>query len=1521
MAGADGGSGPRGRLIRLVRGLGQGAAAIVGLVLLGLASGLVLASQTGAGRRAAAGFLERALAGAVDGRVEVGRITGGNLVTRAVLERLSITDAAGEPFLDLRDVRVEYGPIGFLTGDVHLRRMRAGRLELDLRQGADGRWNFDRIFGADAGPEDPADDDAAAGDGGLQLRITDATVADGRVEVRTPWDGPAGEETVWRLEEGPAGVERVITLEAMRGSLPLLRLADPRRPMRIEAAGVRARARAVDQPLALRRLDVSATFGDTVRVDLPAVRTADSRLSGQGWVTTDDPPRWRFELDADPVAFADLRWLPVPVPGTGGSEGRLVLRTAADPGVVAVEVAGGRFRSGASRAEGRFTLHLEETPRLEDVELELRPLELSLYRRLTGADEGPDGTVAGTVAGAGPLDLFRVEASLRLRPPAGGDPAGAGSGAGRGGTDGAPVVTAGVAGPDAPSRVELGGGIGLVGEPRALRDLEVELTDFAPRWTRLVGFDTRQSGRLDGRATLDRTPEGRIGFSADLRHRGPGPERSHVTGDGAFEPGDPPRMDLRLEARPLSLSLLDPWFPALDLMGTVEGPLSLAGTLSELEAVADLETPRGRLEFDGSFDLAARRKAYDARLTAREIQLEQWFRDGPRTRLDVTGRVRGRGTNPDSLEATFDLEVLPSRFHEARLDTSLVRFTVRGGRATIDTFALRSDVGRMRGRGALGLGADRSGSLTLELEAPDLSAWNRWVVPGRMAAADTAARDLFGSFPALGPVEGEGGEPAAPDTLAGSLSVRGELTGSLASFGFEGTASGRDLRWGEAAADSLTVSVRAPEVRSPDSLTAEGLGRGLGWAAHRADSASFRLTRTGPDRGRLEVEARREGRGTVAARAEVVRSEGRIEARLDRLTLETGAQRLRLARPATVARGEEGWSARDLELTGAGGEGRLRIDGAVPSRGPLELDVSARALEMGGLADLVRPGAPVRGTLEGSARLRGTAAAPTLEAELGVAGPGWGALAYDSLAASLEYRERRLEGRVALRHAGRDLARAEGRLRTGLSLRGAGGDGAADVEEETLSATVRADSLPAAVLLLPAGALEEVAGSVSGRLDVAGSLADPRLDGALEVRDGAARVPSLGVTFHRAGGRIAFEGASARVDSLGLASRRGGTATVRGGVDLSDPADPGLDLELRARRLHAIDRRRASVQVDGAGRLRGSYRRPELTGDFRLGRGTIRMQEFLRQGEAVDLTDPDLYGLMDTTAVAERRILAQVRNPFMENLRVDASMTLGPDLWLRSPELGVELAGELDVRMDRGRGDLAASGTVRLVRGSYRFTGARGVLSRQLRITGGRIEFVGTPGGNPNLDITAVHRVRQREGTIRIEAHVGGTLLEPTLTLTSEPPLSESDQVCVLLLNSVCGAPGAGDLARRQLLGRVGAELSSVLASEVGFDYLELRGGPGRGDGSGGEADDEGSFLGQAELEAGWYLSPELFLTVTYPVGHRFPAGSLDWRFAEDWSLELLTELRFGRGLRTGAASNLERERTWGLFLFREWSF
>lgn len=470
--------------------------------------------------------------------------------------------------------------------------------------------------------------------------------------------------------------------------------------------------------------------------------------------------------------------------------------------------------------------------------------------------------------------------------------------------------------------------------------------------------------------------------------------------------------------------------------------------------------------------------------------------------------------------------------------------------------------------------------------------------------------------------------------------------------------------------------------------------------------------------------------------------------------------------------------------------------------------------------------------------------------------------------------------------------------------------------------------MPLRLLEVALESWEDLDGHAHGEVRVTGGPGDLQLQGEAGVNGATARLPELGVRFVNGQGRARFRGSEARIDSLVFASATGGSAMVAGTVDLADVGDPSFDVNLLARRFRPIQRRDMRFQVDGQGHLAGSYLRPELTGRFRISNGEVRQDELVRRGGMVDLTDPDVYALIDTTAVSERRLLQRIQNPFMQNLQMEVSVDVGPDLWLRSEELNVEIAGEdLQVRMDRAEQMVSVVGTVQLVRGTYQFALTYGPYTQQLRIVGGTIEFVGVPGLNPNLDITAEYRTRTAEGLVVIRAIIRGTMQETQLSLESDPPLSESDQLCFLALGSPCLA--AVDqrfgqrIARESALGILGGQISAALAADLGLDYLTLR--TTGYDAAGGAEEVDGFFAGAfagTELEVGRYVGNDIFLTVTQPLaGGQLPGWSVEWRFTDDWTLEARAENRFARRFGQVVGSTLEMEQTYGLFLFREWSF
>ncbi|MCL7956576.1 MAG: translocation/assembly module TamB [marine benthic group bacterium] len=1496
---------------RLAGSLTRVALGLVGIAFLTAAGSLLLLSQTVVGRQAVADLVVDALEGTVNGGVRIGPILGGNLFTHALVERFEITDPDGRLFVGIDSVRLHYNPLSLALGTFRFDDVSMERVRLVLRQHEDGRWNFDRIFGDEEPAEPDTIDDGRQGND--RILLSDVLVREGEVEVHVPWatglTGAARDSAVaqglrgdrlWRVRTtGPDRYERELLLHRLSGRFPLIRIVDPVRPLRFDMEGVSAEAEVVTQTLDVVSLDGSVEISDTVDIRLDAIELAESALSGSGWVHPVDPVQFDFDLEARDVGFADLQWIPLPVPARGGGPADLHLFTRGE--TIVVEARNGDIRVDDSRVRGDFTAALETVPRFERLDVDLQPLRLALVNEVLEIEEGPDGFLEGPVEGSGPITLLTVDAELTIRDPPSTEEA-------------------------APSFLGARGGIAIV-EPRRMSELDLTLRSFEPRWAGIVGLDNELPGRATGSATFDGIAGGRFRFDTEISHTLPEHKPSVLAGGGMVDLEGDREVDVAFEFDPLVLAIVEPVLPeGVSVLSEVRGPFSARGPLDDLKIETDLGTPRGQLSFTGQFDLVSELQSYDATLLARDIQLSEWIESGPATRLAVEGRVSGTGTDPATLEAQFDLRLLPSLFEGARVDTSIIRFTLADGLARADTFAIRSQAGAVDGRGAFGLTENTSGSLVLDIAIPDLSEWNAWTVEGRNPAR--IEDDVTELFEAFAPTD-EGPVPetleALPDTLSGSLEALGVLYGNVADFSFGGRAFARDLAWGEIRTDSIQVTLDLPDPTDPDSLVAHGSAFAASIYGRTLDTLDVRWTRHTAESHEVSFYARRDSTLEVDSSNGILWTDRQKAFRLDRLHLVGAGRSLTLADTALITYGETGLTARGVRLDGADGT-FLELEGAIPDSGQAALDLTARSLHLENF--LEAPGNPLglRGTIDIDVQVRGTADAPLAELDATIDAPSIRGIGYERLTTDLSYAGRRLAVNSALVTNDTEIARVDGFLRVDLSFR----DVERRVLDEPIDLMVVVDSMPLTAVELRVESLRDVQGYALGSFRVTGKPGELRFDGETRFHDAAATVPSLGIRLRDAIGRLVFAGADARVDTLSVRSSAGGTAVVAGHVGVRDPTDITFDLAFSADRFVGMDRRTMRTTIDGAGTLQGSYTRPEVAGDFRVSRGEVQAERFVRERQVVDLTDPSVYALLDTVIVRDQRILGRIDNPFMQNLKLDVNLAVGPDFWLRSSALDVELSGDIELHMDRARGDLTALGTLNLPRGKFRYVSGTGtdlssLYSRQLQIDRGAITFVGTPGLDPNLDIDAEYRARGEIGQVTIRVHVGGSALSPTMTTSSDPPLPESDRICYLLFSSACfgasnqGGQFATSLVREGLLGSVSSQVSQVLVGGVGLvDYVDIR--------SSGATEREletgqSNLLYGTEIEIGRYLTPDLFVKVTQPLGGRLPGMTVDWAFLPSWRLEFRTEDRFNRYASYGYSFSTYSDRTWGFLLFREWAF
>jgi autotransporter translocation and assembly factor TamB len=411
----------------------------------------------------------------------------------------------------------------------------------------------------------------------------------------------------------------------------------------------------------------------------------------------------------------------------------------------------------------------------------------------------------------------------------------------------------------------------------------------------------------------------------------------------------------------------------------------------------------------------------------------------------------------------------------------------------------------------------------------------------------------------------------------------------------------------------------------------------------------------------------------------------------------------------------------------------------------------------------------------------------------------------------------------------------------------------ADFITKPLGGHLKADSLDLALFAPLAPSLKGMQGRLNGDVAVEGAVDAPRLNGRLDLRDAAASVAATGVRYNKVNAGLAFSGATARLDSMVIAAGEG-HAAITGQVQFARLDQPQLDVTVKTDHFPVMNRRDfLEAKATGELSLRGSPSGATLRGKAVLNEGNAYIQHFMHSA-GIDLSDSLYAQFVDTSVLREANTGGRsIIESLMDSLKIQGiTVDLGDHFWLKSPDASIQLSGQLTVRTAGGGGPSAAQqvesaekyrldGTVRTVRGIYKMTFAPG-LSREFTIREGSIRYFGSPRKDAILDLSAQHVVRTAQGDeVTITAHIGGTLENPTIQLTSDqsPPLSETELISYL----VFGAPTAQEFlgndnensqhssvfekSANQLVGLLSGKVESAVINQLGLplDYFKIKPG------------------------------------------------------------------------------------------------
>ncbi len=1513
-------------------------AGIAGLVVAGVvvlaALGLLVLTQTDTGRNYVRDRVVGFLTSNSRGIIKIGEVRG-NLLRDVTFIDVSVTDSSGAPLIVADTIFTGYGLRALLGKRITLSGLRIVNARVVVEKLPGQRWNYDRIFPRDTvpqtGPRKPG--------WGAWIGFTDVTLVNVDLTTRAPWtpggdkgdadrritQALAGEGRV-RIIRVPGGYQNVAEYQDIHAKMPLVRLNDPDfRVALIDVASARLHAMPFNPPTLLVR-----AFTGKISFNKDSVWFADARteLSGSRAVASGryrmKGSDLRLRLRASAFSPADVRWVLPQLPQKGSGSLDFAMDWEGDSAMYLAENAD--IRLGDAHLVGKIGITDTDTLAFHAADIRFTSVSTALLDQVLGVSWPPrPGVLSGNARFDGGFNAMTVDGDVTF--------VGAGTGRNR-------VVAKG----------ELG-----VGEYFRARNLRLRLMPVTAEFARIIIPDIPFDGTFTGNAVLNGSTASTLVATGDVTHVEAG-NRSRGIGRVSVRPGASAWLDVDARFAPLALATAGQFVPKLQLRGVVSGPVRFTGTLRDFNINTNLAASGGgNIAINGRVDLEGRATAYDLRVNAALFNANAVSARAPRTQLSAAGHIVGSGTNPETMRGRLVADVKTSVWDTLALDSAKVRVAFADGLASFDTLTLSVPQGQLDAQGTFGLSERRHGELRYSVVIDTLSALagvigtdTGFVTPRPRILASRVAQARADSLKVARETEveraatGRGMPAMTVDTprviprglLAGSLRAEGVATGNIKNFGLRGTATGTNIvargqSVGRLVADYDWTGGRTPASR----LTVDAQLADARLAGFDLDSVDARISYQKPG-GTAEISIHQDDDTQYGLAAQYRLHADHRELHLDNMRLQFDTTLWTSTRPSDIEWGARGITVRTLELTNPSG-GRIFVDGLIPREGNADLRVAVERFEIADIASLLQSGVDARGLLSFDMNATGTLADPRFKGAFGATNFVYNDTSFPEVHGTVDYANETLTGRADATLAnGRSVIVAEGTVPVNLALSGV--TGSRIPRDRQIALRVSADSFPVEILPQLNSYVTNVRGRTSGNVSIGGTLSKPALSGNVAIHNGSAKIVPTGVTVRNVYSSVRMTGDTVVIDSL--VGRSAGAFRVSGGIGVGSFREPSFDLRLASQGARILDNDHGELFADLDVAMYGPFKGALISGGVRIREGVLYLPK--PEGrQVIGADDPALFAVLDTALTPATEIFP-AQSPLLANLRVELNLRVDRDVFVRAPNVNVEVYtdGDLIVRADRAKEALTLDGVLLSDRGDYVF------LTRRFKIRRGSATFVGLSEINPTLQIQGEYEVRlpTREA-INIQIVIGGTMKSPKITLTSDaqPPMAQSDILSYLAFGqsgttltqlggsalSTGGSAGnlvgtGAALATKQLaavaLGVFTEELAGEAARSLGADVLII---------SPAEIQtDVGTFLRSTEIEFGKYVNPHTFISFTGrpdPAALKRPGFTLEHRFPSmpGYRIEVALEPRYLLREPTLQIREPITRSVLGVFLIREWRY
>ncbi len=512
---------------------------------------------------------------------------------------------------------------------------------------------------------------------------------------------------------------------------------------------------------------------------------------------------------------------------------------------------------------------------------------------------------------------------------------------------------------------------------------------------------------------------------------------------------------------------------------------------------------------------------------------------------------------------------------------------------------------------------------------------------------------------------------------------------------------------------------------------------------------------------------------------------------------------------------------------------RIYVQGYLSLDDSTHLQIGIEHLDLATLQRLSGQALAVTGTLKGHLDLAGTTHHPRLTGYLHIDRPVLAGFAADSLAARCTLLDRTLTWQALLAQNPQNQLQLSGfipfHLAWPLPQQIVPADKPLRIEAVTRNLQIS--------FLSAASADLAIKGLLNGEIIIDNTLADLRPGGYLQLSEGSLMAPYLGRPYHPIRLRIEVTPEKLALRDLEVHSASG-RLTGEGEWQFSRSSRglhfKDIDLRLRANDFAAADDNDLTIVLTGHLALSGPLEQPRLVGKMNVTRGRIYLPAFTETPSTIWQADQPLLVVARADTLQQSYDRTKLMPSWLsqvEKIRGSVKVEIPRNTWLRSPEMNIEIAGEMDVVKDAPA--FSIFGAIRIVRGNYEF------YSRRFDIQEGTLTFSG--GKNlPQIEFTAQHVFRSADKTRHVlSLGVSGELEKPALQFKlDERSIAEADAVSYLVFgrsfddlthgekSNLAAEQSAfsGEAVKQLIAGQITGQVTRSIQNTLDLDVIEFKG-------------------------------------------------------------------------------------------------